>query len=139
MQKSFYLRNLPKNRWWGGVGLGFLRTWDPTDGWNLTVTLPKPPKYASNAPRMAKIWHKKWYKCSYNRDNCLPFWIFRKWIGKYRFPSEFGSKKSSKMSKIRQKWPNFEKNMGCTRLSPIMAALRIFFGIKDHATSIEHN
>ena len=48
-------------------------------------------------------------------------------------------KKSPKMSKIRQKWPNFEQNMGCTRLSPIMAALRKFFGYKCYATSIEEN
>ena len=43
------------------------------------------------------------------------------------------------MSEIRQKWPNFEKNMGGTRLSTIMAALKNFFGYKDYATSIEDN
>ena len=54
------------------------------------------------------------------------------------FRANLGQKKP-KNAKNKAKVPKFRKNMGGTRLCPITAALRNFYGFKDHATSIEHN
>ena len=54
------------------------------------------------------------------------------------FRVNLGQKKP-KNAKNKAKVAKFRENRGCTRLCPIIAALRTFFGFKDHATSIEHN